>query len=71
VAATEAVLDVLRSAGEPLHWTVIQDRALRAGAIDPFATPDVRREVLGALRDLVRDGRVRRTSTGVYDAIEP
>jgi hypothetical protein len=71
VAAADAVLDVVRSAGEPLHWTVIQDRALRTGAIDPFATPDVRREVLGALRDLVREGRVRRTSTGVYEAIEP
>ena len=67
----DAVLDVLRSAGEPLHWTVIQDRALRAGAIDPFATPDVRGEVLGALRELVRDGRVRRTSTGVYEATAP
>ena len=67
----EAVLRVLTDAGEPLHWTVIQDRALRAGAIDPFATPDVRGEVLGALRELVRDGRVRRTSTGVYEATAP
>ena len=28
----EAVLRVLTDAGEPLHWTVIQDRALRAHA---------------------------------------
>ena len=39
----EAVLRVLAEAEEPLHWTVIQDRALRAGYLDPFETPDVRR----------------------------
>ncbi|HYJ60762.1 MAG TPA: hypothetical protein VE032_04780 [Actinomycetota bacterium] len=46
---------------------MIQDRALRAGAIDPFTTPDVRGEILGALRELRRDGRIRRTSTGVFE----
>jgi hypothetical protein len=39
----DAVLAVLRDADEPLHWTVIQDRALRTEAIDPFEVPDVRR----------------------------
>jgi hypothetical protein len=62
----EAVLTVLRDAGEPLHWTVIQDRALRAGYLDPFATPDVRGAVLAALRALVAEGRVTKTATGVY-----
>lgn len=62
----EAVLSVLRDAGEPLHWTVIQDRALRGGAIDPFATRDVRGAVLGALRELVREGAAVKTATGVY-----
>ena len=38
---------VLTEAEEPLHWTVIQDRALRAGYLDPFETPDVRAAVLG------------------------
>jgi hypothetical protein len=62
----EAVLEVLGDADEPLHWTVIQDRALRAGYLDPFATPDVRGAVLTAVRALVADGRVVKTATGVY-----
>ncbi len=62
----EAVLEVLRGADEPVHWTVILDRALRAGSIDPFATPDVRGAVLAALRALVADGRAVKTATGVY-----
>lgn len=63
---TDAVLAVLADADEPLHWTVIQDRALRSGAIDPFDTPNVRKAVLGAVRALVADGRVVSTSKGVY-----
>ena len=62
----EAVLEVLRGADEPVHWTVILDRALRAGSIDPFETPDVRGAVLAALRELVADGRAVKTATGVY-----
>jgi hypothetical protein len=62
----DAVLAVLADAHEPLHWTVIQDRALRSGAIDPFDTPNVRKAVLGAVRALVADGRVVSTSKGVY-----
>ena len=62
----EAVLAVLRDADEPLHWTVIQDRALKAGSIDPFETPDVRGAVLAAVRALVADGRAVKTATGVY-----
>jgi hypothetical protein len=62
----EAVLEALRGADEPVHWTVILDRALRAGSIDPFETPDVRGAVLAALRTLVADGRAVQTATGVY-----
>jgi len=62
----EAVLRVLAEAEEPLHWTVIQDRALRAGYLDPFETPDVRAAVLGALRATLADGRVIKPATGVY-----
>jgi hypothetical protein len=62
----DAVLVILTEAGEPLHWTVIQDRALRSGAIDPFATPNVRKAVLGALHALVVDGRIVSTTKGVY-----
>ncbi len=62
----EAVLEALRGADEPVHWTVILDRALRAGSIDPFETPDVRGAVSAALRTLVADGRAVKTATGVY-----
>ena len=48
----------------------MRDRALRAGAIDPITTPDVRGEGLGALRVLASEGTVRRTSTGVYELAE-
>jgi hypothetical protein len=62
----EAVLAVLSESDEPLHWTVIQDRALRAGYLDPFESPDVRGAVLAAVRALVADGRATKTATGVY-----
>jgi len=62
----DAVLRVLTDAGEPLHWTVIQDRALRAGYLDPFETPDVRGVVLAALRVAVGDGRLTKPATGMY-----
>ena len=62
----EAVLAVLGDAGEPIHWTVIQDRALRAGYLDPFAQPDIRGAVVRALRALVAEGLVVRVETGVY-----
>ena len=65
-APREAVLSVLRSAEGPLHWTVIQDRVLRGGGIDPFVVRDVRGAVLGSLRELVRDGIAVKTATGVY-----
>jgi len=62
----EAVLRVLADAEGPLHWTVIQDRALRAGYLDPFETPDVRAAVLGALRAALADARVVKPAKGVY-----
>jgi len=65
--ALDAALAVLREAGEPLHWTVIQDRALRAGFLDPFTLRDVRRELLSALRRGVEAGSLRVAGTGVYE----
>jgi hypothetical protein len=62
----EAALTVLREEGEPLHWTKIQDLALRRGYIDPFETPDVRKQLLAALAEGVRKGAIEKTSTGVY-----
>ena len=52
--ALEAATAVLREEGEPLHWTKIQDLALRRGYLDPFTTPDVRKELLAALARGVR-----------------
>jgi hypothetical protein len=66
----EAVLTVLREAGEPLHWTAVQDRALRAGLLDPFEHPDVRRQVQTALRALVRERAIEKRSTGVYAPVD-
>ena len=62
----EAALTVLREEGEPLHWTRIQDLALRRGYLDPFTQRDVRRSLLGALADGVRSGALAKESTGVY-----
>ena len=62
----EAAITVLREEGEPLHWTKIQDLALRRGYIDPFESPDVRKRLLAALADGVRTGEIEKTSTGVY-----
>lgn len=66
--ARAAVLAVMTEAEEPLHWTVILDRALRAGHLDPFTTPDVRGEIQRALRALVAEGAVTKTAKGVYAA---
>jgi hypothetical protein len=65
----EAVRRVLEDADEPLHWTVIQDRALRAGFLDPFETTNVKGAVLTSLRALVANGSVEKTSTGVYTLV--
>ena len=47
----EAAVTVLREEGEPLHWTKIQDLALRRGYLDPFEIPDVRKALLAALAE--------------------
>ena len=64
----DAVLTVLTEEGEPLHWTKVQDLALRRGYLDPFETPDVRRQVQTALHALVDEGLAIRTAKGVYAA---
>lgn len=65
----EAALAVLRDEGEPLHWTKVLDLALRRGYLDPFTEPNVRRSLLTGLARLVRQGLVRKTGTGVYEAL--
>ena len=61
-----AVLAVLTEEPEPLHWTRIQDLALRRGYLDPFEHPDVRRQVQTTLRALLREGVVAKEAKGVY-----
>jgi hypothetical protein len=65
----EAVLAVLAEERSPLHWTRVQDLALRRGYLDPFATPDVRRQVQTALRALADEGSIARRGKGVYEVV--
>ena len=62
----DAALTVLREEGRPLHWTVIQDLALRRGYLDPFTQRDIRRNLLAALQAGARSGRIARAGTGTY-----
>jgi hypothetical protein len=65
--ARAAALRVLgEDRGSELHWTVIWDRALKAGYIDPFTQPGARDELLSALVDEARAGRIVKTSKGTY-----
>jgi hypothetical protein len=61
-----AVLAVLTEEATPLHWTKIQDLALRRGYLDPFEDPDVRRQVQTTLHALAREGIVEKQEKGVY-----
>lgn len=67
----EAALAVLAEERVPLHWTVIQDLALKRGYLDPFTQRDIRRQLLAALARAAREGSVRKTGTGVYALPEP
>ncbi|TMK23248.1 MAG: hypothetical protein E6G68_00460 [Actinobacteria bacterium] len=62
----DAARRVLDEAGEPLHWTVVWDRALRAGYIDPMTQPAARDELVRWLAAAARSGVVEKTSTGTY-----
>jgi hypothetical protein len=63
----EAAVTVLEEeGGGPLHWTVIQDLALRRGYLDPFVQPDVRRELVAALAAAVDEGALVKDAKGVY-----
>ncbi|MEO8477859.1 MAG: hypothetical protein ABI572_12545 [Actinomycetota bacterium] len=62
----DAALAVLRASEGPLHWTVVLDRALRSGHLDPFSTPDVRGAMLAGLRELAASGEIARVEKGVF-----
>ena len=61
-----AILAVLTEEAAPLHWTKIQDLALRRGYLDPFEQPDVRRQVQTTLLALASEGLVEKQAKGVY-----
>jgi HB1, ASXL, restriction endonuclease HTH domain len=67
----EAALTVLREDGNPLHWTVIQDRALKQGYLDPFTQRDIRKQLLAALARAAKDGTLLKKGAGVYALAEP
>jgi hypothetical protein len=67
----EAAIQVLGEEGVPLHWTKIQDLALRRGYLAPFEISDVRKALLAALADGVRSGVLEKQGTGVYAAAPP
>jgi hypothetical protein len=62
----EAALTVLREEDSALHWTVIQDLALKRGYLDPFTQRDIRRNLLAALARAAKQGLVQKEGTGVY-----
>jgi hypothetical protein len=62
----EAALAVLREEGRPMHWTAIQDLALKRGYLDPFTQRDIRRNLFAALSRAAKEGTLAREGTGVY-----
>ena len=64
------MLRVLGEASEPLHWTVVQDRALTWRHPRSVRGPDVREAVLTAPAGLAAEGRIAKYGKGVY-AIAP
>ena len=62
----DAAVAVLRDEGRSLHWTVIQDLALKRGYLDPFTQRDLRKNLLAALAAAVGTGVVVKEDRGVY-----
>lgn len=63
----DAAVEVLREEARPLHWTVIQDLALKRGYLDPFVESDIRTQLQRALLSAVRRGELVRIGVGVYE----
>ena len=62
----EAALAVLREEGRPMHWTAIQDLALKRGYLDPFTQREIRRNLVATLSRAAKEGILTREGTGVY-----
>ncbi|HVL32599.1 MAG TPA: hypothetical protein VM600_03355 [Actinomycetota bacterium] len=64
--AREAIMRVLADEEGDIHWTVVWDRALRAGYIDPRVSPGARDDLIRELAQLARAGEIVKTSKGTY-----
>jgi len=64
----DAALQVLGESTDALHWTVVWDRALRAGYLNPMTQPDARDELVRWLAEAARSGVIEKTSKGTYRA---
>jgi hypothetical protein len=62
----EAALTVLREEGVALHWTVVQDLALKRGYLDPFTQRDIRKNVVAGLARAAKQGLIEKRGTGTY-----
>ena len=62
----DAAVTVLREEGKPLHWTVVQDLALKRGYLDPFTQRDIRKNLLAGLASAARTGVVVKEDRGIY-----
>jgi hypothetical protein len=62
----DAAVTVLQEEGKPLHWTVVQDLALKRGYLDPFTQRDIRKTLLAALASPARTGVVVKEDKGIY-----
>ncbi len=61
-----AAVTVLREEAKPLHWTVIQDLALKRGYLDPFTQRDIRKNLLASLSQAAKSGLILKEGAGVY-----
>jgi hypothetical protein len=62
----DAAVTVLQEEGKPLHWTVVQDLALKRGYLDPFTQRDIRKNLLAALASAARTGVVVKEDKGIF-----
>ena len=62
----EAGLTVLREEEQSLHWTVIQDLALKRGYLDPFTQRDIRKNLVATLSRAAKEGTLVKEATGTY-----
>jgi hypothetical protein len=62
----DAAVTVLQEEGKPLHWTVVQDLALKRGYLDPFTQRDIRKNLLAGRGRAAMTGVVVKEDRGIY-----